>query len=183
MTNISNELNSFQTILSILFYSILFYSILFLIRGTFRSEREELPVPGAIVYKFQVGKLIRRHQNGSHVFSFLVFKIPTIKMNYDAIIILRRFRFARSCVFGRSCQMTYISDVRLYDNVSNSAISPKTFFDKCFSDQFVVRGTVSYFRERNTYTWKGWIVFRIVHFINHNNISTYLYLSIILSNF
>jgi hypothetical protein len=168
-------MNPFQTI----------YSILFLIRGTFRSEREELPVPRTIVYKFQVGKLVRRHQHRPHVFGLLVFKIPTVKTNYDAIIILRRLRFVREFIFGHRCQMTHVSDVRLYDNVRNSAVSPKTFFDKCFSDHFVIRGTVSYFRERNAYTWKGWIVFRVVHFITHNNISVYLsiYLSIYHSNF
>jgi len=126
--------------------------------GTFRPEREELPVPWAVVYELQVGKLVRRHQNRSHVFGFLVFKIPTIKMNYNAIIILRRLRLGtrrRDCVFRCSCQMTYVSGVRLYDNVSNTTVSFKTFFDKCFSDHFIIRGSISYFREWNAYTWKG----------------------------
>jgi hypothetical protein len=152
-------------------------------RGTFRSERKELPVPRTVVYKFQVGKLVRRHQYRSHVFGFLVFKIPAVKMNYDAIIILRRFRLGtgmrrRECMFGRSCQMTYVSSVRLYDNVSNTAVSLKTFFDKCFSDQFIIHRSVSYFREWNAYTWKGCIVSWVVHFITHNNISIYLYVSL-----
>ena len=144
-------------------------SILFETELIFWPKCEELPVPWSIVYKFQVGRLVRRHQHRPDVFGFLVFKIPAVKMNYDAIIILSNLRFVRNCVFGRSCQMAYVSNMRLYDNVRNSAVSPKTFFDECFSDQFVVRGTVPHFRERNAYTWKGCIISWVVHFITHNN--------------